>query len=231
MKAVYTLLAFYLMLGLTGCSDHQGIRYLEVAFDTLPFDRIRLETSADVKIIQSNTPRVIIRGEERDINDISVRVINDRLTLEERGQHPDDLEIEVYVAEISQLECPGSSLIYGESYFTQNRNMDINMSGSGELDFAIDTDDLDVELSGSGYIYLEGVLQTLDAEISGSGWVRSFNLETDLADVRIEGSGSAEVFVNTDLDVFISGSGNVYYKGHPSIHADITGSGEIINAN
>lgn len=109
----------------------------------------------------------------------------------------------MFVPEISELECIGSSLIYGESFFTQNRNIAILLSGSGELDFAIDTDDLDLELTGSGYVYLEGNVQTLDADISGSGWLRSFSVESELSDVRIEGSGSAEVQVETDLDVFI----------------------------
>jgi len=166
------------------------------------------------------------------VYDVEVRVINDRLTVEERGHnHREDLLIEIYVPELSRLRSTGSSQVYGESFFTQDRNMDITLDGSGEIDFAIDTDNLDVELNGSGYIYLEGDLQTLDIEISGSGWVRSFDLESDNTDIRIEGSGSAEVNVVTDLDVFISGSGDVYYKGHPSVNAEITGSGSVIDAN
>ena len=109
--------------------------------------------------------------------------------------------------------------------------MNIFLSGSGELDFAIDTDDLDVELTGSGDIYLEGDIRTLNADVSGSGWLRAFELITDLADIRIEGSGSAEVTVLTDLDVFISGSGDVLYKGSPFINAQIPGSGAVIDAN
>jgi hypothetical protein len=31
--------------------------------------------------------------------------------------------------------------------------------------------------------------------------------------------------------VVIEGSGNVYYKGTPSLQTDITGSGRVLNAN
>jgi len=39
------------------------------------------------------------------------------------------------------------------------------------------------------------------------------------------------VNVISDLDVFISGSGDVFFKGHPSVNAEITGSGSVIDAN
>ena len=224
-------LLFTLFISITACDDDPGIEIIELKLETLPFDRITLETSADVRIIQSDAFEVVIRGEENDVNDVQVEVINERLSIEEHSHNVSDIEIKIFVPEIAELESHGSSLVYGESYFTQTRNMDISLSGSGEIDFAIDTDDLDVELTGSGYVYLEGDVHTLDAEISGSGWLRSFDLLTTLSDVRIESSGSAEVNVDTDLDVFILGSGNVYFKGHPTISADIIGSGSVIDAN
>ncbi len=231
MKSMYTVLILSLVIGLVACDDENGIQEIELTLDTLPFDEIRLEGSSDIRIIQSDIHRVTIQGRERDVNNVEVRVVNDKLIVEEHGNNPTDLLIQVYVPEISKLECSGSSLIYGESHFTQDRNIDISLSGSGELDFAIDTDDLDLEITGSGYVYLEGNIQTFDADITGSGWLRAFGLDTKLTDVRLEGSGSAEVFVETDLDVFIVGSGDVFYKGHPSINAQITGSGAVIDAN
>lgn len=231
MRFNHTLLVIAVLFVLISCKIETGIERIELSLDTLPFDRITLESSSDVRIIQSDAHRVVIQGRERDVDDIEVRVINDHLTIEENGNHPDDLLIQVFVPEISDLESTGSSIIFGESFFTQTRNMDIRLSGSGEIDFAIETDDLDIELTGSGYVYLEGDVQTLDVDLSGSGWVRSFSLESELTDVTIDGSGSAEVTVLTDLDVFISGSGDVFFKGHPSINAQITGTGSVIDAN
>jgi hypothetical protein len=39
------------------------------------------------------------------------------------------------------------------------------------------------------------------------------------------------VTVDNDLDITISGSGDVFYKGHPDINSSITGSGKVIDAN
>lgn len=231
MKPAYLLALLVITVSLTSCIDEFGTDRIAVTYDTVPFDRIRLETSSDVRIFQSNTFQVIVRGEERDVNDTEVRVNNDRLVIEEHGFIDGDQEIEIYVPEIGELESTGSSLVYGESEFSQNRNLDLILTGSGEIDFYADVDNLDVRLSGSGYIYLDGFADNADFDIEGSGWIRSFACATDIMDLRIEGSGSAEVFVDTDLDIVITGSGDVYYKGHPQISIENTGSGHVFDAN
>lgn len=231
MKTNFLLLIPFLLTGLISCETENGIKEVQVTLDTVPFDRISLASSSDVRIIQSDHFQVILSGRQKDIDDIQVNVINSQLEVEENGSHPDNLVIKIFVPEIKDLDCSGSSYVYGESNFHQNRNMDISLSGSGKLDFALVTDDLDLEISGSAYAYLEGSVTNLDAEITGSGWVKSFDLQSDFADVRITGSGSAEVNVTSDLDAFITGSGDVFYKGHPHVIAEITGSGKVIDAN
>jgi hypothetical protein len=231
MKSGYLLLCVVLFIVYSSCQYEPGIKQVELTLDTVPFDRIHLESSADVRIIQSDNFQVVIKGMQKDVDDVDVNVIDNRLSIDEHGTHPDEMVIKIFVPEISQLECQGSSDIFGESNFQQNRNMDIHVQGSGKLDFAIQTDDVDLDLSGSAYVYLEGTIRDLDANITGSGWLRSFNLISEFSDVSVEGSGSAEVTANNDLDAFISGSGDIYFKGHPSITSQITGSGKVIDAN
>lgn len=231
MKSRYLLLSLCLSAFLVSCDDEFSSQEIEVTYETVPFDRIRLETSSNIRIIQSNAFKVSVRGEERDVNDTEVRVTNDRLVIEERGHIADDQLIKIYVPEISELQLVGSSLVYGESEFTQSRTMDIRLSGSGEIDMYVDVDNLDVNLTGSGYTYLEGIAENVDVEIDGSGWLRAFGLDTREMDIRIDGSGSAEVDVEDLLDVVIRGSGNVLYRGDPTLIVDITGSGRVIDAN
>ena len=59
----------------------------------------------------------------------------------------------------------------------------------------------------------------------------SFGLLSENCVVSLPGSGNCEVNVNSNLDIFIGGSGSVYYTGSPAITSTITGSGEIINGN
>lgn len=231
MKNTYLLLVSTLLITLYACDDDYNSQPIDVTYDTLPFEDIRLETSSDVRIIQANYFQVIISGPQTDVNNTNVFVDQGQLVIDEFGHHADNEVIRIYVPVFNQLESTGSSNVYGESQFHQNGNMELILSGSGEIDMYVDADNLDAYLSGSGAIYLEGQMDNVDYHLSGSGWVHAFNLFTDFTDVRITGSGSAEVTVDNDLDVNISGSGDVFYKGHPFINTQISGSGHVIDAN
>ena len=90
-----------------------------------------------------------------------------------------------------------------------------------------------VSNTGSGNVTVLDPISADQMEISliGSGGFFGFPLSASTCQVDISGSGNCEITVNTDLDVVIDGSGSVYYKGSPSIHENITGSGRVVSAN
>lgn len=231
MKNITFLLIIAITIGISSCDEDYSGDPLVVTYDTVPFDRIELETSSDIRIIQANYFQVIVDGRENDVYDTEVIVVDNLLIIREHGNIDPQQVISIYLPDFNQLENYGSSEIYGESQFQQNGNMALRTFGSGNIDMYVDVDNLDILITGSGDTYVEGQADDLDIEITGSGWARSFNLPADFTNVRISGSGSAEVTCDNDLDVNISGSGNVHYKGHPQINSTITGSGKVINAN
>jgi Putative auto-transporter adhesin, head GIN domain len=231
MKNILLFTLTFLTIGLSSCDDDTDTQVVEVSYDTFEFDRIRLETSSNIRIIQSDVFEVVVRGQKRDVDDTDVDVSNGRLTIAEHGNIDNDQVITIFIPEIRELESLGSSEVFGESQFRQNLSMDLALRGSGEIDMYVETDNLDVELSGSGNMFLEGQTDNLDVFLSGSGWLRSFNLASILADVHNSGSGSVEITVDTSLDAQISGSGDVLFKGHPQLNSQITGSGDLIDAN
>jgi hypothetical protein len=231
MKNAGLLFLLTLTLGISSCEEEYSGDPLIVTYDTVPFERIELETSSHIRIIQANYYQVVVDGRENDVYDTEVIVSGNVLIIQEHGNIDPGQVISIFVPEIQQLDSYGSSEIYGESQFRQNGNMAIRSFGSGEIDMYVDTDNLDILISGSGNIYLEGLADNVDLDLTGSGWAKTFILSSDFSDVYISGSGSAEVTVDNDLDVNISGSGDVYYKGHPQINSTISGSGKVINAN
>jgi hypothetical protein len=109
--------------------------------------------------------------------------------------------------------------------------MDIFLDGSGDINLYVDVDNLDVYVTGSGSSYLDGFVDNGDFNITGSGWINAFDFNTDFCDARISGCGRTEVMVENDLVAVLSGNGDTYYKGHPAITLQISGSGKIIDAN
>ena len=234
-----TLPFLWLSAGLlvSGCyiDDHDhyppGNERIEVIHETLPFDRIELETSSHIRLIQTDHYKVVITGWAEDVEDTHVQVAENRLLIEEHGQIDPDQVIEIHVPSIRRLELFGSSDVYGQTEFNQNGSIELASYGSGDIDMYLDADAVDAGIYGSGDIFLEGLTDNLDVFNSGSGWCRAFGLFSDFADVRVSGSGSVEVQVQHDLDVVISGSGNVFFKGHPFLHTQVSGSGRLIDAN
>jgi len=89
-----------------------------------------------------------------------------------------------------------------------------------------------IELIGVGDFELSGDEQDeLVIILMGVGTVKAFDMEVGTCIITSTGVGNCEVYVLDELTVTISGVGNVYYKGNPTINSTITGLGQLINAN
>lgn len=218
-------------LGLISCEDDFSGPPTTATYDLPSFSRIELETVSNISVYQSSVFQVIVEGRESDVNDTEVFVSGDLLVIREHGSIHPDQHITIYVPAILELDSYGSSYIYGETEFTQTIPLNIHDFGSGDIDFFIRTDVVNVRNTGSGDIILSGKADILDVELTGSGWVRSFLMPAEIANIFLSGSGSAEVTVDVDLDVVLSGSGDVFYKGHPLVDITVTGSGHVEDVN
>jgi hypothetical protein len=143
----------------------------------------------------------------------------------------DKFDIFISVPELNFATLSGSGNISGEGAFETER-FDAAISGSGNINLEVFANVVDTDISGSGNITMAGQTDQLLAFISGSGNIFAFDLESNNCQVGISGSGNCEVFVNNQLDVQISGSGSVRYKGNPPVvNSRITGSGSVIPVN
>ena len=89
-----------------------------------------------------------------------------------------------------------------------------------------------VALAGSGDIENSGTItaDTFKVALAGSGDFDGKSLESTNVTAKITGSGGANVVCNGDLNVRITGSGDVNYSGKPtSKNTKVTGSGSVSN--
>ena len=109
------------------------------------------------------------------------------------------------------------------------RSFDSDVSGSGKVRLAQSIGDkASFGVSGSGRIEASGSAGEVKISISGSGRVLASNLEANNCTIRISGSGDAEVNAKSELDVSISGSGSVGYRGNPAhVNSHASGSGRV----
>jgi len=106
----------------------------------------------------------------------------------------------------------------------------VGLSGSGSVALhGLHEDSLTLEVTGSGTVRGDGAVRQLRIDVSGSGTVDLGQLPAERASVTISGSGNVEIAVSRALDVHISGSGAVTYRGDPTaVKTSITGSGHVV---
>ena len=198
---------------------------------------IALSLGVDVHLKKGGDQEILIKGKEDALDRLNFDVVSGLWEIRfEDGEcmKNHDIKIEITVQDIHSLKVSGSGRIYADSETMYlDHLIDLKVSGSGKVYLDVDAPKVQGKISGSGDIDLTGLTPELEATISGSGKFRAFDLTATNVDLKITGSGNSEVFVDNGLlNVDISGSGKVYYKGAPnSITMDVTGSGELIDAN
>lgn len=108
----------------------------------------------------------------------------------------------------------------------------LELAGSGLLNLqAIRCQTIDGDIAGSGTFNLGGKAETASYDIAGSGRIKAINLQTQVSNCDLAGSGTLEIFAEKHIDLDVAGSGNVRYKGNPSIHKKGIDIGKIERAD
>jgi hypothetical protein len=246
--ATLTILIF-----ITGCGKYwfriEGNGDFTSELRTMPqFSRVVNEGEFHVFIQQDSVFEVLIEAESNLLPYIRTRVNGTTLIIDTRENlrphHPMKLYIKTPVVE--GITLSGSGFIRSEEViFTDN--LDLGLTGSGDIEFDVEGKEIKVGITGSGSadmnVYCDYLVSTIsgsgnmhfvgeaergDYRISGSGSVRAENLLLKECYALISGSGNMYVSVEDYLEAEISGSGSIFYYGDPSVSANISGSGSVI---
>lgn len=198
--------------------------------DVSDFDEVVLEGSGNLTIQQTGSESLTIEAEDNIIPYLKSDVEGDRLIISVEDNttinSTEPINYRLTVKDLNTLTLSGSGNIA-----TTGINADelaLTLSGSGNIDTPdTNTDELEVKVPGSGNVRATGKADSQDIDISGSGSYEALDLESKEAEIDLGGSGKASVNVLDDLDVTISGSGSVQYRGNPTVIQDIRGSGEV----
>jgi hypothetical protein len=221
------------------------------------FTKLSFRTSGKLYLKQGNTNSVELEGDPEILEKIETEVENGKLSIGRKHEDSwfnwrdwnDDEKIVAYVTmkDIEGVYVSGAGDVIAETKIV-GADMELKVSGSGNLTAEIDAKDVDANVSGSGDLNLTGKMRSLNSGISGSGKIMFNGNVTDFVDTsisgsgRFEASGSAREIKSTisgsgrvnaaDLivdrcHVRISGSGSVQVNVKTSIDASISGSGTL----
>lgn len=180
---------------------------------TTAFTSVKIDGSANVTITQGNTFSVSVSAYENVINWLETSVTNGELVIGYKNNTlitNGNARATITMPAISGLTVSGSGDFFVKGNFVNTGTLNLRVQGSGNIN--IDSCRTDVA----------------SLKIDGSGNINSFGLVAKEATVHVAGSGDSKLTVTNLLDVIISGSGSVQYKGNPqSVNTKINGSGRV----
>ena len=204
------------------------------AVDVGSFNKLSLGIPANVYLKQGSKEQVEIDCDKDIFDEIEFEMRGEKLVIKKEndrnwgsGWRKSEVDIYVTMKEIEGLSVSGSGFLESDGNL-ETGDIELAVSGSGDMDLALSGDELAMRISGSGSIGLEGKAKEAEVRISGSGKVKAEDMTFEVFDARISGSGSCYVTVTEEIEASISGSGSIYYKGNPErINSNSSGSGKV----
>ena len=190
---------------------------------------VSLGISGKLILTQGNTQRITIEGQQNIIDNIKRETRGGHWNIEfdKNVKDAEPITVTITLPQLDEIGLGGSGTITSTNKFNGLDDLEINISGSGHLEFDFDAKETEVNLSGSAKAIITGASPKLEINISGSGNVTAKDLTAASCEIAISGSGDAAVNVNGDLSASISGSGDVTYRGKANVDAAVSGSGSV----
>ncbi|MEJ2005746.1 MAG: DUF2807 domain-containing protein [Cyclobacteriaceae bacterium] len=233
MKPKSTLLTFIFLIGTMAVLQAQDRRTIDVS----GFDEVSLGGSGTLYIQQGSSFRVEFEGSDEVFERMKFDVRGDHLHIGQKSSgwwsswKGGSYSVYITMPELVGASVSGSGEIEGNGMF-KTGDLDLSVSGSGEIKLGADSENIDISISGSGKIELSGTGNAIDARISGSGNVNAQDFKVRNVDARISGSGNMYVHSTESIESHISGSGSIYYTGNPKhLNNNSSGSGKIRKIN
>ncbi len=246
-KYIFTGLFFLFLCLFNAYAQERDFRQVNL------FTKLAFGIPGKLYLKQGSPQSVEIEAKHDVLGKIKTRVEDGKLIIEKEkewgfnwGDKEEEIVIYVTVEHINGISVNGSGDLIAQTKIV-SEDMELKVSGSGEMFLTGECKSLDskvsgsgnmrlsvivsgkaaLDISGSGNIKVSGIAKDVSVSIGGSGKISASELKSNTCLVRISGSGDAEVNTKEDLEAKISGSGSIAYKGDPSVHSKILGSGSV----
>jgi hypothetical protein len=186
-----------------------------------------------VEIRIGNQESLEIEIDEDYMDDVITEVRGGRLFIKMRNQSGrksyrlrETPRVYLTVKSLKAINASGAVTIKSKDIIKGSR-LDIEVSGASVLDLEINVDDLYLQASGASVLTLEGRAKVQEVKTSGATTYSAYELESEVADIRVNGAGTAKVNVSQTLDVRAAGASSIRYRGNPSVNSDTSGASSV----
>ncbi|HLP55967.1 MAG TPA: DUF2807 domain-containing protein [Fluviicola sp.] len=244
----YCLIACIVVLGFTACKKPENRKCFkstgedtELEIPLNEFDRLKLHPHLAYVLIQDSTDKVVIKGGKNVVNLVECNVADKLLEITNKNKcnflrnAKRELLVEIHFTNIINIHYEGSEYLKSVGTLKLDYFTLMVRDGAGPVDLTLNSKVIDADIShGWGDYTFHGTVEKARISARSNGFCDVYDLNiTDSVYVASETPGHIRVRAEgIPLYGYIKTSGNIYYKGNPSvIHVVETGSGKLIKAD
>ena len=239
------VLMFLFIIGIQAQTVTPSKKYITKELNNVSnFSSIRVLGSPDVEYRQSSGSKTTISvyGSDNLVDLLEVSTVNGVLQVNIKkgvkilsGERR--LKVIASSPSLNQVDIKGSADVYLKGTIKGN-DLNLNITGSGDIEaenlqytnvyaWVKGSGDIDLknvkativmsEVNGSGDINIKGSAQKAALTVNGSGDIDAEKLAATNVVATVAGSGDIVCYAAGQLDAKVSGSGDIEYKGSPSV--------------
>ena len=224
--SMLVVLMFLLVTGIQAQTVTPSKKYITKELNNVSnFSSISVLGSPDVEYRQSNGSKttVSIYGSDNLVDLLEVSTVNGVLQVNIKkgvkilsGERR--LKVIASSPSLNQVDIKGSADVYLKGTIKGN-DLNLNIAGSGDIEAEnLQYANIFALVKGSGDIDLKNVkATTVMSEVNGSGDISAEKLAATNVVATVAGSGDIVCYASRQLDARVSGSGDIEYKGSPSV--------------
>jgi hypothetical protein len=239
-KSLFAAVALILVLVLISSDCSAGIfgkkgngKITEQTRKVSDFNNVVINGFGTIYLSQGSENSLKIETDENLVQFIKAENKETSLILSsEKRIDPTKLIFHITMKDIKGFKISGAGDLIGKTPI-KTSDLLLKIEGSGDINLNnVDIGKTIIKVGGSGKCVMTGKSGDVELKISGSGKMILGELEANNVKTEISGSGDCAVWAKDKLDVKISGSGDVKYKGEPKdIKTKTTGSGTVSKIN
>lgn len=192
------------------------------------FSEIDMGGSGDLVVVEGESFDIEVTTDSALQEHVTTDVVGTTLRIEQHysvvGASP-SVSVSITVPDLTRLEVSGAADAAVRSITAED--LEVTISGAGDVDLAADAQQLTLLVSGAGSVTAHGTVQSGSLTISGAGSIEGEDLTVGDANVSVSGAGSVSVRVRDSLQAQASGAGSIVYYGDPRVTRDVSGAGSI----
>jgi hypothetical protein len=231
-----TLITASLVLSACGLGDVTEVRgsgdVVEETREVSDISGVNLATIGDLTIQVGDAESLRIEAEDNLLEYLETNVRGGKLRIETQNRIRLDatkpIKYYLTVKELETIEISSVGKIEAPNLEAEEFSITINSTGDLEIG-ELNADTLEVDIGSTGNLHIAGgEVKSQNITLGSSGNYTAQDLASDEADVRLRSTGSATIWVKDNLKANLSSTGDLRYRGDPTVDATTNSTGEVI---